>query len=142
MLNSDLGDLSDTYGSPEHMYTSIDFDITAQETFPSMEPLTGEDGPSSIRQEQQESGLYSAETIYSMSETSSLSEQPDEGYITDLATDLASTVGSCSRETLGRIAKMLPGLLRNSLLRLGSRRRMLWIVISHIWFMEIERGFR
>jgi hypothetical protein len=79
--------------------------------------------PVATSQEVQESGLYSTETIYSESGTPSLADAADEGYIAELAADLASTVGACNpnEETLRRIARMLPDLLRAFALKIGFK---------------------
>ena len=68
-------------------------------------------------------GLYTAETIYSASENSALSPPRHRGYITELAAELFGTVKyfQLDRETLERISKMLPELLRAFALKLGHK---------------------
>ena len=75
------------------------------------------------KQDVQPSGLYSTETIYSKSETSTLPPPRYKDYIVDLATELFSTVNSCepNRESLERIGEMLPDLLRAFALKIGHK---------------------
>jgi hypothetical protein len=71
----------------------------------------------------QSPGLYTAETTYSASETSTLPYPRDNGYITDLAAGLFSTIKSCEskRRTLKHVSEMLPELLRSFALKLGYK---------------------
>jgi tetratricopeptide (TPR) repeat protein len=68
-------------------------------------------------------GLYTAPTIYSASETSTLPPPRDETYISQLALDLFSSVKSyeSNRNTLERISGKLPDLLRAFALKIGYR---------------------
>lgn len=74
------------------------------------------------KQGMRDSGLYRAETRYSVSETSTLPPR-DERFIDELAADLFGTVKSyeSNRETLERISEVLPDLLRAFALKLGHK---------------------
>ena len=78
--------------------------------------------PPADKQDVQNLGLYTTETIYSASETSTPPLR-DKGYVADLAAELFGTVKSyeSDRETLKRISEMLPDLLRAFALKLGHR---------------------
>jgi hypothetical protein len=68
-------------------------------------------------------GLYTTPTIYSASDTSTRPLPWDKGYITHLATDLFDTIKSYTSdvETLRRVSKLLPDLLRAFALKLGHK---------------------
>jgi len=74
----------------------------------------------SDKQDAQDVGLYSADTIYSASETSNLQAR---GYLVELAGELFGTLRSygLNRETTERISKMLPNLLRAFALKVGHK---------------------
>ena len=75
------------------------------------------------KQDVQNLGLYTAETLYSASETSTLPPPQDKGYIPELAAELFDAVKpyELDRETLERISEMLPDLLRAFALKLGHK---------------------
>jgi len=123
---TDSGYASRTYGGSVQTYSSSvkDLEVITEDT----ECTHGDSafvgsqwGPD--KQDVQNLGLYTAETIYSASETSSLLPPRDKGYITELAAELFGIVKSCESdmETLGRISEMLPDLLRAFALKLGHK---------------------
>ena len=66
-------------------------------------------------------GLYSMDSVYSRSETSSLPAPRDLKYITDLAGELYNAIKTTAsdQQTLGRVAEMLPNSLRAFALKVG-----------------------
>jgi serine/threonine protein kinase len=114
------------YGSRAHNYSTQTYS-SAERYLKSMseqpfEASVRERTPTPTDREHiQKLGLYTTETVYSASETSTLPAPRDKSYITDLAVDLFSIVQSCEadKNSLTRISELLPDLLRAFALKLG-----------------------
>lgn len=126
-MDSDYG--SGTYGKSVQTYSSAGTELEVITEDTEYTEYTHEDSvfvksqSPAEKQDVQNPGLYTADTIYSASETATLPPLRDKGYIDDLAADLFSTVKSyeSNRETLERISEVLLDLLRAFALKLGHK---------------------
>ncbi|KAI9662603.1 MAG: hypothetical protein M1821_008770 [Bathelium mastoideum] len=122
--HTDSGYGSGTYGKSTQTYSSTgrDLEVVSEgDEHNSGNPASVGSKLSAIGQDVQNMGLYTANTEYSASETSTLPASRDKGYISDLAKELFSTLVPCEPDgdTLERISEMFPDLLRAFALKLG-----------------------
>ncbi|KAH6869157.1 hypothetical protein B0T10DRAFT_418901 [Thelonectria olida] len=123
---TDSGSASATHGKSLQAYSSTgnELEVISEVTRYTHEDSVSVRPQSPVdKQNVQNLGLYTADTTYSASETSTLPPPRNTGYITDLATELFHAVKpyESHRKTFERISDMLPDLLRSFALKLGHK---------------------
>jgi Ankyrin repeats (3 copies)/Ankyrin repeat len=120
---SDSGYASRIHGKLTQAYNSTGVEATTNDSgHINKDSLFVGPQPPGDQLDEQNLGLYAAETIYSASETSTLPPR-DKALISDLAAECFRAVRSheAHRQTLERISEILPDRIRAFALKLGHR---------------------
>lgn len=140
VANSDSGYASGTYRPSNTVYTFAESKLAGiAEPFESQEHVGlgyQADNPDLLNM-----GLYDKDTAYSPSETPSLPPLRSKIYIDDLASQLFRAVASQQpdQETLDRVSRELPDLLRAFSLKIGYRATPAQCHIAY--FLHKNRGY-